>query len=87
VSEQSSRVALESAERYSAPPSPTLSDSAILDSLEDSEVLNLDVQREKRIEQLQAEVKKIKSLSSDSDGGYGEVKTFKEEKRLVERIA
>jgi hypothetical protein len=55
--------------------------------LEDSEVLNLDIQREKRIEQLQAEVKKIKSLGSESDGGYGEVKTFKEEKRLVERIA
>jgi hypothetical protein len=77
----------DSTDHHSAPPSPTLSDSAILDSLEDSEVLNLDIQREKRIEQLQAEVKKIKSLGSESDGGYGEVKTFKEEKRLVERIA
>ena len=76
-----------SAHPCSPPASPTLSDSEILDSLEDSDVFNLDVQRERRIEQLQAEVKKIKSLASDSDGGYGDVQTFKDEKRLVERIA
>jgi hypothetical protein len=55
--------------------------------LEDSDVFNLDVQRERRIEQLQQEVKKIKSLSNESDGGYGDIQTFKDEKKLVERIS
>lgn len=73
--------------KLSAPQSPTLSDSALLDSLDDSELFNIERQRERRLEEFQAEVKRVKSLQNEASGGYGEMQTFGEEKTLVERIS
>ncbi|KAK4684755.1 hypothetical protein P7C73_g5410, partial [Tremellales sp. Uapishka_1] len=67
----------------SAPPSPTLSDSALLDSLEDSG-FDLESHREKRLEELQQQIQKVKILS---ETGYGRVVTYGEEKKLIERMA
>lgn len=64
-----------------------MSDSALLDSLEESDLFNIEKQRERRIEQLQTEIKKVKSLENEASMGYGEMQTFKEEKTLVERIS
>lgn len=71
----------------SAPPSPTLSDSALLDSLEESDLFNIERQRERRLEELQTEIKKVKSLQNEASTGYGEMQSFREEKTLVERIS
>ncbi|WVQ84870.1 hypothetical protein IAT38_007033 [Cryptococcus sp. DSM 104549] len=63
-------------------PSPTLSDSALLDSLADS--FDLDSHREARMEALAQQIKQVKDLR-ESDNGR--VVTFGEEKALIERMA
>lgn len=75
------------ADLTSAPPSPTLSDSALLDSLDDSEVFNLEKQRERRIEELQSKIKWVKNNQEEVRPGHGEMNRFNDEKLLVERIA
>ncbi|WWD19500.1 hypothetical protein CI109_103961 [Kwoniella shandongensis] len=67
----------------SAPPSPTLSDSALLDSLEEAGY-DLATDRERRLEALQAEVRKVQSLRETE---YGRVVTYGEEKSLIERMS
>ncbi|KAI9633886.1 putative GTPase inhibitor [Dioszegia hungarica] len=68
----------------SAPPSPTLSDSALLDSLEDDPRFDLSAHRERRLEELQREIKKVQTLQTSE---YGRVVTYGEEKKLIERMA
>ncbi|CAD6580491.1 MAG: hypothetical protein TREMPRED_002757 [Tremellales sp. Tagirdzhanova-0007] len=67
-----------------APPSPTLSDSAILDSLLDDPRFDLSAHRERRLEELKAQVDKVRVLQ---DTEYGRVVTYGEEEKLIERIA
>ncbi|KAK1922061.1 putative GTPase inhibitor [Papiliotrema laurentii] len=68
----------------SAPPSPTLSDSALLDSLDDDPRFDLAANREKRMEEIKEEVEKVKRLRETE---YGRVVTYGEEKKLIERMA
>lgn len=72
------------ADELSAPPSPTLSDSALLDSLDDDPQFDLTAQRERRMEELQREVRRVKDLQTSE---YGRVITYGEEKKLIERMA
>ncbi|WWC71856.1 uncharacterized protein I206_105815 [Kwoniella pini CBS 10737] len=67
----------------SAPPSPTLSDSELLDSLEEAG-FDFASDRDRRIEALQREIKQVKNLK-ESDNGR--VVTFVEEKLLIERMS
>ncbi|RSH91710.1 hypothetical protein EHS25_009079 [Saitozyma podzolica] len=68
----------------SAPPSPTLSDSALLDSLDDDPRFDLAAQRERRLEELQKEVRKVQVLQ---DSEYGRMITYGQEKALIERMS
>lgn len=63
-------------------PSPTLSDSALLDSLEDS--FDYAAHREARMEALSRQIKQVKDLRGNE---YGRVVEFNEEKALIERMA
>lgn len=63
-------------------PSPTLSDSALLDSLEDS--FDYTAHREARMEALSRQIKQVKDLRESE---YGGVVEFNEEKALIERMA
>ncbi|WVR07828.1 hypothetical protein IAU60_004871 [Kwoniella sp. DSM 27419] len=65
------------------PPSPTLSDSELLDSLEDAG-LDLASDRERRLEALNREVRKMKDLRETE---YGRVITYTDEKALIERMS
>ncbi|WRT70379.1 uncharacterized protein IL334_007377 [Kwoniella shivajii] len=67
----------------SAPPSPTLSDSALLDSLEEAG-FDFATDRDRRIEALQREIKQVKNLKESDNGG---VVTFTDEKQLIERMS
>ncbi|WWD03476.1 hypothetical protein V865_001528 [Kwoniella europaea PYCC6329] len=67
----------------SAPPSPTLSDSELLDSLEEAG-FDLASDRDRRIEALQREIKQVRDLK-ESDNGR--VITFNDEKSLIERMS
>jgi hypothetical protein len=69
---------------YSAPPSPTLSDSELLDSLADDPRFDLAADRERRLEAIRMEVDKVKELR-ESD--FGRVVTYGEEKKLIERLS
>ena len=77
-------MSIEAEEVHSEPPSPTLSDSALLDSLNDDPRFDLAAHRERRMDQLKAEVEKVKDLR-ESD--YGKVITYGEEKKLIERMS
>lgn len=55
----------------SAPPSPTLSDSALLDSLEDDPRFDLSGEREKRMEEIKEQQAKIRALEERSGLGSG----------------
>ncbi|KAL7418275.1 hypothetical protein Q5752_006731 [Cryptotrichosporon argae] len=66
----------------SAPPSPTLSDSALLDSLD--EAFDLGAERERRMAAVRAQADKAKILRETE---YGRVVTYGDEKRLVERMS
>ncbi|OWT37285.1 GTPase inhibitor [Cryptococcus neoformans] len=63
-------------------PSPTLSDSALLDSLEDS--FDYSAHREARMEALSRQIKQVKDLRESE---YGRIVEFNEEKALIERMA
>lgn len=65
-----------------APPSPTLSDSELLDSLE--EQFDLDAERERRMADLREQVQKTQTLRETE---YGRVVTYGEEKLLIERMS
>lgn len=65
-------------------PSPTISDSELLDSLEDDPRFDLSTHREQRIQELSKEIKKIQALK-ESD--YGRVITYTQEKDLIERMS
>lgn len=67
----------------SAPPSPTLSDSELLDSLADDPRFDLTADRERRLEAIRLEVGKVKDLSESE---HGRVVTYGEEKKLIERL-
>ncbi|WWC91538.1 uncharacterized protein L201_006484 [Kwoniella dendrophila CBS 6074] len=67
----------------SAPLSPTLSDSELLDSLEDAG-FDLASDRDRRIEALQREIKQVKNLKESENG---RVITFIDEKQLIERMS
>lgn len=69
---------------HSAPPSPTLSDSELLDSLNDDPRFDLAQHREQRMEALKQEVDKVKYLRETE---YGKVITYGEEKKLIERMS
>jgi hypothetical protein len=69
---------------HSAPPSPTLSDNALLESLEDDPAFNLESHREARLEAIQAEARQLKEVRETK---FGRVITFHEEKELIERMA
>lgn len=69
---------------HSSPPSPTLSDSELLDSLDDDPSFDLAAQRERRIEELQAEIRKVTRLQTTE---YGRMLTYSDEKALIERMA
>ncbi|WVR00339.1 hypothetical protein IAU59_007482 [Kwoniella sp. CBS 9459] len=64
-------------------PSPTLSDSELLDSLDEAG-FDLATDRERRIEALQREIRQVKDLR---DSEYGKVVTFIDEKKLIERMS
>ncbi|WVF73165.1 hypothetical protein IAT40_007984 [Kwoniella sp. CBS 6097] len=64
-------------------PSPTLSDSELLDSLDEAG-FDLASDRERRIEALQREIRQVKDLR---DSEYGKVITFIDEKKLIERMS
>jgi len=64
----------------SSPPSPTLSDSELLDSLADDPRFDLSARRE----ELQHEIRTIKLIRENE---YGRVVTYTEEKGLIERMA
>jgi hypothetical protein len=68
----------------SAPPSPTLSDSELLDSLNDDPRFDLTLHREQRLEAIKREVDKLKSLQESE---YGRVVTYGDEKQLIQRMA
>lgn len=62
----------------SAPPSPTLSDSALLDSLEDDPRFDLSNEREKRMEEIKEQAAKVRAMQeregiATSSGGGGAV--------------
>lgn len=65
-------------------PSPTLSDSALLDSLEDDPNFDLAAHRERRMDELKAQIGQIKTLQESE---YGRVVTYGEEKKLIERMS
>ncbi|WOO79272.1 Thioredoxin domain-containing protein plp1 [Vanrija pseudolonga] len=66
----------------SAPPSPTLSDAELLDSVEAS--FDLGAERERRMAELRATVESARHLKETE---YGRVVTYTDEKELVERLA
>ncbi|ODN81476.1 hypothetical protein, variant [Cryptococcus amylolentus CBS 6039] len=66
-------------------PSPTLSDSELLDSIADS--FDYAAHREARMEALAQQVKAVKNLRETGDGEYGRVVEYKEEKGMIERMA
>ncbi|TYJ53694.1 hypothetical protein B9479_005661 [Cryptococcus floricola] len=69
-------------------PSPTLSDSELLDSIADS--FDYSAHREARMEALAQQVKAVKNLretGTGGDGEYGRVVEYKEEKGMIERMA
>ncbi|WVQ72992.1 hypothetical protein IAR50_002555 [Cryptococcus sp. DSM 104548] len=66
-------------------PSPTLSDSELLDSIADS--FDYSAHREARMEALAQQVKAVKDLRETGDGDYGRVVEYKEEKPMIERMA
>ena len=68
----------------STPPSPTLSDSELLDSLEDDPRFDLAADRERRIEALKQEVRTVRDLREND---YERVVTFEEEKKLIQRMS
>ncbi|ORX40758.1 thioredoxin-like protein [Kockovaella imperatae] len=68
----------------SGPPSPTLSDSALLDSLDDDPRFDIAADRDRRMEKLKEEVEKVKQLQ-ESD--YRKVVTFTDERKLIERMS
>ncbi|ORY28131.1 thioredoxin-like protein [Naematelia encephala] len=68
----------------SAPSSPTLSDSALLDSLDDDPRFDLASHREQRMEQLKQAVGQVKELRESE---YGRVISYAEEKKLIERMS
>nr|ODN94136.1 hypothetical protein L203_00312 [Cryptococcus depauperatus CBS 7841] len=63
-------------------PSPTLSDSELLDSLQDD--FDFESHREARMESIAREVKQLKDLRESE---YGKIFEFAEEKALIERMA
>ena len=67
----------------SEPPSPTLSDSAILDSLEE-DGFDLSSHREQRMEELHQEVRRLKTLQESE---HGRMVVYGDEKKLIERMA
>lgn len=73
-----------SSTEMSAPPSPTLSDSALLDSLAEDPHFDLSSHRERRLEELKEQVDKVRVLQSSE---YGRMVTYGEEKRLIERMS
>lgn len=66
----------------SAPPSPTLSDSELLEGLE--EKFDLGKERERRLAALKEQSDKAKRLQETE---YGRVVTYGDEKKLIERMS
>ena len=71
-------------ENQEQPPSPTLSDSELLDSLDDDPRFDLVGNRERRMEALKKEVDRVRELRESE---YGRVVTYSDEKRLIERMS
>lgn len=63
-------------------PSPTLSDSELLEGLDGE--LDFGVERERRMAALREQADKAKDLAS---ADYGRVLTYGEEKKLIERMS
>jgi hypothetical protein len=61
-----------------------LSDSALLDSLEDDPNFDLAAHRERRMDELKAQIGQVKTLQESE---YGRVVTYGEEKKLIERMS
>lgn len=61
-----------------------MSDSALLDSLEDDPNFDLAAHRERRMDELKAQIGQIKTLQESE---YGRVVTYGEEKKLIERMS
>lgn len=66
----------------STPSSPTLSDSELLDSLEES--FDVGAERERRMAELRDQAQKAQSLRETE---YGRVVTYGDEKQLIERMS
>lgn len=66
----------------SRPSSPTLSDSELLDGLE--EKFDLGAERERRLAALREQANKAKQLQETE---YGRVVTYGDEKKLIERMS
>lgn len=61
-----------------------MSDSALLDSLEDDPNFDLAAHRERRMDELKAQIGQVKTLQESE---YGRVVTYGEEKKLIERMS